>query len=241
MNVIPFSFKEKQVRVVDVSGDAWFVAADVAAVLGYSNPRDAVSKHCKGVAKYDIPTSGGYQHVSILNESDVFRLIMRSNMPSADAFQDWVFEDVLPSIRKNGGYIAGQENDDPELIMAKALQVAQSVIERKSLELKKANETIALQAPKVEFVDKYVERSSLQTATQVAATFGISAVKMNKLLDEIGGVYDKRIKRSRAFCSEWIAKGYGETKQNDQGFSSSLFTPAGIMRVTEIFTSEGVI
>ena len=64
---------------------------------------------------------------------------------------------------------------------------------------------------------------------------------MNKTLDEIGGVYDKRIKRSRAFCADWIAKGYGETKQNEQGYSSSLFTPAGIMRVTEIFTSEGII
>ena len=112
---------------------------------------------------------------------------------------------------------------------------------RLALENEKQAEQLRLAAPKVEFVDKYVERSSLQTATQVAATFGISAVKMNKTLDEIGGVYDKRIKRSRAFCSDWIAKGYGETKQNDQGYSSSLFTPAGIMRVTEIFTSEGII
>ena len=112
---------------------------------------------------------------------------------------------------------------------------------RLALENEKQAEQLRLAAPKVEFVDKYVERSSLQTATQVAATFGMSAVKMNKTLDEIGGVYDKRIKRSRAFCAEWIVKGYGETKQNDQGYSSSLFTPAGIMRVTEIFTSEGII
>lgn len=112
---------------------------------------------------------------------------------------------------------------------------------RLALENEKKAEQLRLAAPKVEFVDKYVERSSLQTATQVAATFGMSAVKMNKLLDEIGGIYDKRIKRSRAFCHEWISKGYGETKQNDQGYSSSLFTPAGIMRVTEIFTSEGII
>ena len=112
---------------------------------------------------------------------------------------------------------------------------------RLALENEKQAEQLRLAAPKVEFVDKYVDRSSLQTATQVAATFGMSAVKMNKTLDEIGGVYDKRIKRSRAFCSDWIAKGYGETKQNDRGYSSSLFTPAGIMRVTEIFTSEGII
>ena len=112
---------------------------------------------------------------------------------------------------------------------------------RLALENEKQAEQLRLAAPKVEFVDKYVEKMALQTATQVAATFGMSAVKMNKLIDEIGGVYDKRIKRSRAFCSDWIAKGYGETKQNEQGYSSSLFTPAGIMRVTEIFTSEGVI
>lgn len=112
---------------------------------------------------------------------------------------------------------------------------------RLALENEKQAEQLRLAAPKVEFVEKYVERSSLQTATQVAATFGMSAVKMNKILDEIGSVYDKRIKRSRAFCADWIAKGYGETKQNEQGYSSSLFTPAGIMRVTEIFTSEGVI
>ena len=112
---------------------------------------------------------------------------------------------------------------------------------RLAFENEKQAEQLRLAAPKVEFVDKYVDRSSLQTATQVAATFGMSAVKMNKTLDEIGGVYDKRIKRSRAFCAEWIVKGYGETKQNDQGYSSSLFTPAGIMRVTEIFTSEGII
>lgn len=112
---------------------------------------------------------------------------------------------------------------------------------RLALENEKQAEQLRLAAPKVEFVDKYVEKSALQTATQVAATFGMSAVKMNKNLDEIGGVYDKRIKRSRAFCAEWIAKGYGETKQNEQGYSSSLFTPAGIMRVTEIFTSEGII
>ena len=112
---------------------------------------------------------------------------------------------------------------------------------RLALENEKQAEQLRLAAPKVDFVDKYVEKSALQTATQVAATFGMSAVKMNKLLDEIGSIYDKRIKRSRAFCVDWITKGYGETKQNEQGYSSSLFTPAGIMRVTEIFTSEGII
>ena len=234
MNVIPFSFKEKQVRVVDVSGDAWFVAADVAAVLGYSNPRDAVSKHCKGVAKYDIPTGGGYQHVSILNESDVFRLIMRSNMPSADAFQDWVFEEVLPSIRKNGGYIAGQENDDPELIMAKALQVAQSVIERKSLELKKANETIALQAPKVEFVEKYIDSSTGSLGfRKVAKLLNVKEPALRaflakeKIMYKLGGdwiPYQNHIEAGRFE----VKAGLAEHEESSHAFKQSKFTPKGV-------------
>ena len=234
MNVIPFSFKEKQVRVVDVSGDAWFVAADVAAVLGYSNPRDAISKHCKGVAKYDIPTSGGYQHVSILNESDVFRLIMRSNMPSADAFQDWVFEEVLPSIRKNGGYIAGQEDDDPELIMAKALQVAQSVIERKSLELKKANETIALQAPKVEFVEKYIDSSTGSLGfRKVAKLLNVKEpafrafLAKEKIMYKLGGdwvPYQNHIEAGRFE----VKAGLVEHEESSHAFTQSKFTAKGV-------------
>lgn len=234
MNVIPFSFKEKQVRVVDVNGEAWFVAADVAAVLGYSNPRDAVSKHCKGVAKYDIPTGGGYQRVSILNESDVFRLIMRSNMPSADAFQDWVFEEVLPSIRKNGGYIAGQEDDDPELIMAKALQVAQNVIERKSLELKKANETITLQAPKVEFVEKYIDSSSGSLGfRKVAKLLNVKEPALRAFLSEEKIMYK--------LGSEWVPyqnhieagrfevkAGLAEHEESSHAFTQSKFTAKGV-------------
>ena len=145
------------------------------------------------------------------------------------------------AVRKNVLEWIKLATEDKKLKLPQTYAEALLEAGRLALENEKQAEQLRLAAPKVEFVDKYVEKSALQTATQVAATFGMSAVKMNKLIDEIGGVYDKRIKRSRAFCSDWIAKGYGETKQNEQGYSSSLFTPAGIMRVTEIFTSEGII
>lgn len=95
-----------QVRVVDVNGEPWFVASDIAKALGYERPNDAVNTHCKKVNKFsygDMPQ--GAQPYNIIPESDVYRLVMRSNLPDAERFQDWVVEEVLPSIRKTGGYV----------------------------------------------------------------------------------------------------------------------------------------
>ena len=97
------------------------------------------------------------------------------------------------------------------------------------------------QAPKVAFVENLVERGTLMTATQIAQKHGISAIKLNKLLDEIGGVYSKNVKRARTFTQAWIDKGYGELKQTQEGHSQPLFTPAGEVRINEILISEGVL
>lgn len=110
---------------------------------------------------------------------------------------------------------------------------------RLAMEVEKQAEQLALQAPKVEFVDKFATRGSLQNATQVAQTMGMSAVKMNRLLDEIGGVYNKSVKRGRVFCTDFVEKGFGEMKQTDQGFPQALFTTLGVTKITEILIAEG--
>lgn len=102
-------------------------------------------------------------------------------------------------------------------------------------------EKLALAAPKVQFVDSLVERGTLMTATQVGQKHKISAVKLNKILDEVGGIYSRGVKRSRVFTQQWIDKGYGEMKQTELGHSQALFTPAGEYRIAEILTSEGLI
>lgn len=93
-----------QVRTIEIDGKPYFSAKDIAEALGYSNPRKAVMDHCKGVTKRDTLTAGGQQAVNFIPEGDIYRLIVRSNLPSAERFEKWVFDDVIPQIRKTGGY-----------------------------------------------------------------------------------------------------------------------------------------
>ena len=125
-----------------------------------------------------------------------------------------------------------ESNQQPQIPtnFAEALQLAAD--QAKQLELA---------APKVAFVDNLVNRDSLMTATQVASKHKMSAVKLNRLLDELGGVYNKPVKRGRVFIQSFIDSGYGEVKQTEQGYSQALFTPAGEVYINEKLISEGVI
>lgn len=102
-----FTFKSNSVRVItDKNQEPWFCANDVCDILGYSNSRDAISKHCKtgGVAKRDTPTKSAVQEMTFINEPNLYRLIIKSRKPEAEPFEAWVFEEVLPQIRKTGKY-----------------------------------------------------------------------------------------------------------------------------------------
>lgn len=107
-SVTPFKFQEStEVRTVtDGQGEVLFVGKDVCDALGYTNASKAIGDHCKGVTiRYPLQTAGGVQEVRVLTEADVLRLIVNSKLPAAEAFERWVFEEVLPSIRKTGSYI----------------------------------------------------------------------------------------------------------------------------------------
>lgn len=93
-----------EIRTIEIDGKPYFVGTDVAKALGYSNPRKAILDHCKGVTKRDTPTSSGVQSMSYINEGDLYRLIMKSKLPSAEKFEAWVMDEVLPTIRKTGSY-----------------------------------------------------------------------------------------------------------------------------------------
>lgn len=115
-----FKFEESApIRTVTIANVTWFVGKDVCTILGYTNPTKAMSDHCKGVTKrYPLETAGGKQEIRILSEADVMRLICGSKLPAAQKFEQWVFEEVLPSIRKTGKYAAPVQ---PELPLADGL------------------------------------------------------------------------------------------------------------------------
>lgn len=137
-----------EIRTVTINSEPWFVGKDVAQVLGYSDTAQAIRKHVdaedKGVV--EMTTPGGVQPLTAINESGLYALILSSKLPSAKEFKRWVTSEVLPSIRKNGGYLAGQEAMSDAEIMAKALMVAQKTIENK-------NALIAEMRPKALFAD----------------------------------------------------------------------------------------
>ena len=105
-NLVPFSFESFNVRIItDDNGELAFVGKDACDALEYANHNDAMNTHCKGVAeRYPLQTAGGIQKVRIIREPDLYRLIAGSTLPSAERFEKWLFEEVLPSIRKTGSY-----------------------------------------------------------------------------------------------------------------------------------------
>ena len=146
-----------RVRIVMVDNKPMFLANDVAKALGYSYPKNAIQDHCKGVDILSTPTDGGIQKMKYIPESDVYRLVMRSKLPQAEQFQDWVCDEVLPTIRKTGGYVAAHDNDTPEMIMARAVLVANETIAKQKQQLEQAHKQVAVLAPKAELMDKVLD------------------------------------------------------------------------------------
>lgn len=141
-----------EVRTFEENRKVFFCGTDVATALGYSNPRDAIRRHCKGVVKRDTLTDGGSQQISFIPEGDVYRLITHSKLPSAEEFEQWVFDEVIPSIRKTGGYIPTAGMSDSE-IMARALLIAQKSIDEKNAQIEQQTQKIKSDAPKVLFAE----------------------------------------------------------------------------------------
>ena len=169
-------------RVVMINNDPWFVGKEIAEKLGYKEPRSAVSKKVdpedRGVSKMATPS--GVQEMTIINESGLYSLILSSKLPEAKQFKRWVTSEVLPSIRRDGGYIATNSDMSDEEIMAKALMVAQKTIERKNLELQEHKRIIEEQKPKVVFADSVSNSNDLILVRDLAKIISQNGVAIGE-------------------------------------------------------------
>ena len=189
-----------EIRTINENGVVLFCGSDVARALGYSRPNEAVATHAKGTVKRRTLTNGGEQEMAFIPESDLYRLIFRSKLPSAERFTDWVTAEVLPSIRKNGGYIAQQDTLSPEELMAKALMVAQQTIADREARLQaQAAEISALTVdkqimqPKAEYFDDLVDRNLLTNFTEAAKQIGVKRKALIGFMVDHGYLYrDKK-------------------------------------------------
>lgn len=172
------------VRTLTISNEPWFVGKDVAVILGYKDTSDALKKHVDSDDKLSrrFTDSGQGRDMYIVNESGLYSLILRSNLPTAKKFKHWVTHEVLPSIRKTGGYIAGQESMSDSELMAKALLVAQRQIDERNKLIASQNQIIRELTPKAEYVDIILNNKGLVTITQIAKDYGMSGRKLNGIL-----------------------------------------------------------
>lgn len=181
-----------QARVITKDGEPWFVGKDVADVLGYSNTRDALAQHVREHHKADVVIHDGRQNRKqvIIDEADFYSLVLRSKLPQAEQFQEWVTSEVLPAIRKHKMYLtpetAKEAIDDPSVFLAKAMLVANDVIEQQKTKIVEQRKEILKLTPKVEKYDKYMKAEDSYTISDVAIMNGLAPDKLFNYLKAIG-------------------------------------------------------
>ena len=174
-------FKNKEFGAIrtmkDERGEPWFCAKDVCDALGYDQTHKAVKRHVEegDGTKRPTPTTSGIQQMLFINESGVYSLILGSKLESARRFKHWVTSEVLPSIRKQGGYMVARPDESDEVIMARALQIMHATIQRR-------DEEIAALKPKAEYTDQVLDSITCLTTTQVAKGMGMTANELNRIL-----------------------------------------------------------
>lgn len=244
-NIVSFNNEEfGKLRILDVDGDPWFVGKDVADALGYGNTRDALYKHVDREDKNTVAIRDGIKgnpNQVIINESGLYSLILSSKLDSAKRFKHWVTSEVLPSIRKNGGYIAGQEKMEDDELLAKALLVAQNKIAEREKKIAEQNQDIERMKPKEVFADA-VE------ASETSILIG----DMAKLICQNG----HKIGQNRLF--EWLREngylikyGFSRNLQTQRAMEQKWFeikertvvNPDGSVRITKttMVTGKGQI
>lgn len=189
--VATFNFGNLPVRTKIINNQPYFCLADVCRVLEIANVGNCKARLREdGIRTADvIDTIGRRQQVIFINEPNLYKVIFQSRKPEAEQFTDWVASEVLPAIRRDGGYLRVAEEDDESTIMAKALRIAEATIERNKARLAEANREIAALAPDAEYTRDVLAASNLHTVNSIAVHLGISAIRLNRFLMEHGLIY----------------------------------------------------
>lgn len=231
MDISTFNNSEfGEIRTIQNDSGILFCGSDVARALGYARPADAISAHCKGVCVLPTPSAGGVQNTKFITEGDVYRLIAHSKLPGAERFEKWVFDEVLPSIRKHGAYMT-------EDILEQALASPDFLIELanrlKSEKAKNAQLTVSNQImrPKAEYFDMLVDRNLLTGIRDTAKELGVRQNDFVRFLLDKGYLFRTKKGKLRPYAT-YVDSGLFEMKEfvNDKtGYTDTqtMITPKG--------------
>ena len=233
------------IRTVELDGEPWLVGKDVAEALGYKNPQEAIRTHVddedKGVS--EILTPGGKQPVPIINESGLYSLVLSSKLPTARKFRRWVTSEVLPSIRKTGGY--NLPKDYPGALRALA------DAEEKRLALLAENEAqrqvIADFEPVRQYVDTILHSKGSLATSQIVADYGISARALNRILHEEG--IQHKVNSQWILYREHMGKGWTDSRTiqfihsdgRPDAKMMTYWTQKGRMMIHDLLARRGIV
>lgn len=225
-----------EVRTLEEDGKVLFCGSDVAKALGYSRPKDAISAHAKGAVKRRTLTSGGEQEMSFIPESDLYRLVFSSKLPTAEKFTEWVTAEVLPSIRKHGAYMTQDTLEaailNPDYLLKVVTALKDETDKRKALEVSNAALAVDLEIarPKADYFDQLVERNTLTNFRETAKQLDTPPKKFVAFLLEKKYIY--RDKKGKLLPYEQKNNGLFEVKEcfNEKtqwSGTQTLVTPKG--------------
>lgn len=204
-----------QVRTVAIDNEPWFVGKDIAVALGYTDINHSILDHVDEEDRTNSKTQGqndpefGQRGTWLINESGLYSLVMSSKLATAKRFKRWVTGEVLPAIRKTGGYIMGEENMSDDDLIARALIMAQKKIELREKELKEKNELLELQKPKVDFADHVTDSDNaidMGTFAKYAQKQGITMGRntLFRWLRDQGVLMDNNVPYQRYLNAGWF-------------------------------------
>ena len=253
-NLQIWNYESSEIRTVQMNGEPWWVLADVCKVLEISNSRNVSNRleaDEKGVTLVD--TLGGAQQVTIINESGLYAVILRSDKPQAKPFRKWVTNEVLPSIRKHGAYMTEQTLEraltSPDFLIELATQLKAEQAQRKQLETTVAvqNQQIAELQPKASYYDVVLNCKDLISIGKIAKDYGWSAQKLNEYLHKHGVQYKQG--KTWLLYQKYAGMGYTSTKTHtyhgDDGTEHAAdphtyWTQKGRLFVYDLLKSDGI-
>lgn len=232
-----------EIRTMVIDNEPWFVGKDVAQALGYKKPHDALSTHVgeDDSVKYGLTDNlGRLQSTIFINESGLYSLIFGSKLPSAKQFKRWVTSEVLPQIRKTGGYIPLSPNDDEKTILAKALKIQERTLKEKDNIIQSKTKALAIAQPKADKYDKLMSADGYFSFNVAAKELGIGRNKLMKLLREKGILFRDGLSNIayQKYCDNGCFVVKFSTGKNGWACGVTKVTPKGLDFLYNVVSSE---